>query len=80
MKIDKDLERQLDTNNHGVYTEPFKWYWITHSESGGDKPVLAHRIRNGWEAWNRKFATYNQFVTSAKLATQDDLVKAGIAV
>ena len=81
MKIDSDLERRLNTNENGVYTEPFKFYWIKHSEGGrGNTPTLAIRLRNSWEYFDRKFATYNQFVTAAKPATDRDLVDAGLGV
>ena len=81
MKIDQDLDRKLNTNCHGVYTEPLKWYWIKHTDSErGNTPTLASRLRNDWEYFDRKFATYNQFVTEAKPATSKDLVNAGLSV
>ena len=81
MKINSDLEQRLNTNKNGIYTEPLKWYWIKHSEGGkGNTPTLATRLRNSWEYFDRKFATYNQSVTEAKPATKQDLVNAGLGV
>ena len=81
MKIDSELERRLNTNKNGVYTEPFKWYLIKHSEGGrGNILTPAIRLRNSWEYFDRKFATYNQFVTEARLVTNKDLVDAGLIV
>ena len=77
MKINSDFEQRLNTNKNGIYTEPLKWYWIKHTESDqGNTSKLAIRIRNSWEYFDQKFATYNQFVTEAKPATNQDLVDA----
>ena len=73
---EEEEETMIDTNRYGVSTEPFRWYWIKHTESErGNTSTLATRLRNGWEYIDRKFAAYNQFVIEAKPATDFDLKK-----
>ena len=70
----------METNRHGVTTEPFRWYWIKHEESErGKTPTLAIRVRNSWEYIDRTFAAYDQFVTEAIAATDTDLKKHNIS-
>lgn len=55
----------MDTNRHGVATEPFRAYMVTTEDNA--TPVWATRTRNVWNAYYGAFVAYHQHVVSAVL-------------